>query len=150
MSPFHLREKGTTLTELLLVLSITCFLISLLVPNLTGSLWQHEGDLFIQKFTLDLYEAAEEAVSGRTRVDVKVEKNKGIYRVYPWLKSPITMGQVPAGFTLDHNFSDGGFHFNTLGHISRSGSFYLIYPDGKMKRIILYMDGGVLMVQGEG
>lgn len=149
MSPLHLREKGTTLPELLLVLFITFLLVSLLVPNLTGSLWQHEGELFIQKFTLDLYEASEEAVAGRTRVDVKIEKDKGIYRVYPWLKPSISMGQVPTGFTLDHNFTDGGFHFNTEGHISRSGSFYLFYPDGKKKRIILYMDGGVLVVQGE-
>lgn len=127
------------------------FLISLvgfiLYPGFLDVLQREQGKKFLQKFSLDMQEAAMEATARRSRVDIKLDKGRGQYGVYPWQKSALSTGQVPEGFTLDHNFSNGGFYFNTLGHISRAGSIYFSYPDGKMKRIILYMDGGVLVIQ---
>lgn len=146
----RLNDKGVTLTELLVSLSLIALLSSLLIPGITGFLWRDEERLFLQKFTLDMAEASEVAVAGRCRVDIKFDKGRGWYGVYPWRKPPIATGTVPPGFTLDHNFTDGGFHFNTQGHISRSGSIYLLEPNGKAKRIVLYMDGGVLLVQESG
>jgi len=141
------KEWGFTLTELLIVLVLLTLLGFIVYPSCKGILDREMGKQFLQKFSLDMIEASAEAVATRSRVDVKIEKGKGWYGVYPWRKGSLATGQIPAGFSLDHNFPNGGFHFNTLGHISRAGSIYFFYPDGKMKRIILYMDGGVLVIQ---
>ncbi len=143
----HKQERGFTLTELIIVLFLISLLGFILYPGFQGVLHREQGKQFVGKFSLDMHEASMEAVARRCRVDVKLDKEKGWYGVYPWLKSSLATGQIPGGLILDHNFSSGGFYFNTLGHISRAGSIYLFYPNGKMKRIILYMDGGVLVIQ---
>lgn len=141
------EERGFTLTEFLVVLFFLTLTGILVYPSFQEAIDRERGKQFLQKFSLDMHEASMMAIAGRTRVDVKFDKGTGRYCVSPWLKSPIAAGQIPKGFSLDHNFPNGGFHFNTSGHISRSGSIYFFYPDGKMKRMILYMDGGVLVIQ---
>lgn len=143
----HKREQGFTLSEVIIVIFLISMLGTIFYPVYMKVLQREQGKQFLEKFSLDMQEASMEAVARRSRVDVKLDKEKGGYGVYPWLKSSIATGQTPGGFTLDHNFLNGGFHFNTLGHISRAGSIYLFYPDRSIKRIVLYMDGGVLVIQ---
>jgi Tfp pilus assembly protein FimT len=143
----HKPDRGFTLYELVIVLCLISLTGFILYPGFKEVLVREQGKQFLEKFSLDMHEASMEAVARRCRVDVKLDKSKGWYGIYPWLKSSIATGQTPGGFNLDHNFSSGGFYFNTSGHISRAGSIYLFYPDGQIKRIILYMDGGVLVIQ---
>lgn len=145
----YTQQRGLTLIELLLTLTILIGMLAVVMPAIQYSIQRIQERQCLEQLTADLYLAASEARYRRINIVISFTPGAS-YTVRTQYGVPLKSVQFPAGFRIYHNFSGTGFHFTHLGHISRAGTIRLINPDGEEQRIILYMASGRFQMDGGG
>jgi Tfp pilus assembly protein FimT len=128
------------------VFAIWAVLLSLAVPSFLQMVQRLQGQCFMEKLSVDIIYAANEALSQRGKVKIEFSIDYNQYVVRRSWQMGRRIVNVPRGFTIYSNFNNGTIVFNELGHVGQAGSFYLVYPDGMKKRLTVYMASGRVAV----
>lgn len=142
-------NKGFTLTEMLLVLSIfliiTSFSLILLKPNYESI----EKNLFLSQFKSDIFFAQQYAISHQSIVTVNIMSEKNYYYFRERLNGPIILERQ---YSKEIKITEGTlplyFQFSPSGTINRFGSFF-IRIGAETYRLTFYIGKGRVYVNKE-
>lgn len=135
-----LNQKGFTLTEMLLVLSITVFLTSF-VPPLVVSLKQElEASIFLQSLQEDLLLAQRWAMTRRTAVTFTYFTNIKMYYIRESNGDLIIKRSLPPNISITKGKMNT-FNYSFNGMINSFGTMY-INVDNEVYRLVINIGRG--------
>ena len=143
----YARQRGFTLIEVLLTLAVLVGMLVVVMPVIEYSIQRIQERQCMERLTADLYLAASEARRRRSNIIISFTPDAA-YTIRTQYGALLKSVPIPAGFHIYHNFPVAGFHFTHLGHISRAGTIRLINPDGRERKIVLYMASGRFQIDG--
>ncbi|MCF6094208.1 prepilin-type N-terminal cleavage/methylation domain-containing protein [Microaerobacter geothermalis] len=139
-------ERGFTLLELTVVLSILTIFLSLVLPSIetTYSRWQTKK--LVEQIEADLTFARLKAQANERSIEIKFvptgyyywvkeldgTKNEELKRIY-----------YSKDITISTNYSYHIITFNSFGHVYRGGVIDVADKTGKKYRFTLFLDSGV-------
>jgi prepilin-type N-terminal cleavage/methylation domain-containing protein len=138
----HPRRNGFSLIEVVITVAILSSVVGIAIPSFVRTMQEMEGDQFIQLLCADMYLAANEALSYRAQVRITFDSWNRIYIVQRMWETQKKKVKIPPGFSLLTNFSSSYIAFNELGHVLQAGTITIMYPNGKVKKITVYMASG--------
>ncbi|WCN38876.1 competence type IV pilus minor pilin ComGD [Aneurinibacillus uraniidurans] len=141
-------ERGFTLIEMLLTITILTCMLAIIMPVVQYSVQRMQERQYIEQLTADLYWAASEARCRQSTITINFAADASGYTIRTAYGQPLKQAPLPVGFRLYHNFQGLMVYFNELGHISRAGTIRLINPEGKERKVVLYIASGRFQVDG--
>jgi competence protein ComGD len=123
--PNEMDEKGFTLTEMLVVLSIF-LVISSISPVLLKSHYNHlDKNLFFSQFRSDFFYAQQYAISHQSIIIVNIVSDQSYYYFRERINGPIILERkYPEEVKVTPGSMPLYFHILPNGNISSFGSFY--------------------------
>lgn len=134
----RLNQKGFTLTESLVVLSIFMILSSITVFSLKPQYSSIEDEAFLAQLQADLYYAQTWAISNQTEVTVIFVQNEYFYYIYYARGKPkLVERHYSKKFYLSEGSIPLTFNFTKNGNVNKFGSFFIRTPKKNYKMTIL-------------
>jgi prepilin-type N-terminal cleavage/methylation domain-containing protein len=137
-----MNKSGFTLLEVLITLTVISSACFIVMPQIHHTLHNIQGRHYMDELVFNLYMASNTAVTRHAVINFTIDPSTKTYIIGQMGTRPLKVVPLPAGFTLYNTFTLSRFSFNSLGHISKSGTIQLVFPDGKVKKLTLYMAGG--------
>ncbi|WP_062355902.1 competence type IV pilus minor pilin ComGD [Bacillus kwashiorkori] len=116
-------QKGFTLIEVLLALTIFLMLVSFLPPLYTSLSDKIETKIFLQQLEEDLYYAQQYAMVNRTPVYYQVYKSMNEYRIWPFGQDVMIRRKIPANITVDGGTVLSNY-FKSNGNVPSFGTIH--------------------------
>jgi prepilin-type N-terminal cleavage/methylation domain-containing protein len=142
-----MNKDGFTLLEVLITLAIIVSACFVVMPQIQHTLQDIQGRQYVDELTFNLYMASNTAITRHAAINFIIDPATKTYIISQTAARPLKIVPLPPDFTLYNTFTLSRFSFNSLGHISKSGTIQVVFPDGKVKKLTLYMAGGRFFAQ---
>lgn len=122
------KEKGFTLIEVLLVLSVLAVLTSLSILHLKPLNEKKTIDFFFEQLQNDLFYAQQYAISHNETVKVVFQDTKPQYStVIGGINSIVQLREFDKAIKIQFATLGSTLYFNSSGNINKSGTMLVIY-----------------------
>ncbi|PLS15256.1 competence protein ComG [Bacillus sp. M6-12] len=134
-------QKGFTLSEILIVLSIFIMLFTLSSSLYPHFIREYRLKLFLNQLSTDLLYAHQYAISHQVHVSVIIDKNTRRYLVQSYLDGTLLQRDIPKGINIKRGTLDFIVYFTSTGSVSQSGT-WIIYDERSTYNMILNFGQG--------
>ncbi|WP_158553533.1 competence type IV pilus minor pilin ComGD [Peribacillus saganii] len=123
------KQKGYTLSEILIVLLIFMMLISLSSGLYPHFLREYKLKLFMNQLSTDILYAHQYSISHQMHVSVTINRDSRTYFAHSFLDGNLLKRDIPKGIDIKKGTLDLIVFFTSTGSVSQSGTW--IIQDGR-------------------
>lgn len=134
------NEKGFTLIETVLILSIVMVITSSIVFVSTSKLVEAEEKRFFRQFHLDIQKLQSIGIAENKLTNLSFEENGSKY-VGKWRDTRLFEHKLPKNIRLNSGSTLLGVSFHPNGTVSQFGTFFFETSKGE-KTVTIYIGGG--------
>jgi competence protein ComGD len=142
------NQKGYTLIESLIVLSIFMILSSITAISLKPQFNMGNEQIFISQLKADLYFAQQYAISHQQEVTVNLLADQQLYQIYEKTSlKRLAERKFPYNLQVSSGSLPLYFRYLPGGNVDRFGSFFIQTPDNRYRVTVLIGKGRFYVVK---
>jgi competence protein ComGD len=142
------HQKGYTLIESLIVLTIFMIVVSITAFSFKPQLNMINEKAFISQLKADLYFAQQYAISNQRELTVNIIADKHLYQIYENRPVPILVERsYSPKIQIISSSLHPYFRYLSTGNMDRFGSFFIQTPDKRYRMTFLIGKGRFYVIE---
>jgi competence protein ComGD len=140
------NQRGFTLLEMLLVLTIFMMIVSLSFGMYPTFIKKLDTRLFLEQFSDDLYYSQQYAITQQTNIYFAIDVPGRSYYSYSYSDGRILQRSIPDDVKFEKLTLDLFLTFTSSGNVSSSGSWQ-IRADQSLYKVTVYLGAGRFKIE---